>query len=372
MPAGSSNRDRPAPAVHRRILAACHTDVTPRLARSANDLNPAHDQAVASRCHDLAEETPASDLAETNGVRLVFHTVTAASPNDPDGQGVVPALRPVHGEGSHVPAGPSQRRNGHRPGSLLIAVATGLLFLLGVGLFAVSLDAQYRYVFHAKHQSAASWIEALALDVGMVIFSLLALGLARAGKPARVERVLITACAAASGVMNFAAANDTSLKSVLAYVMPPVFLAVVADRVVSVVRRHALGEDEQSPWLAAGTAVLYTLRLALALPSTAAGLRRWLLLKTPLPAATAPSVAPAPERKAIGGRRGPAGRRAESKTARFLALVAERHGPLAGFPPEHVSRTCTELAPEVGLDVGAARTALRRAVLAAQDGRQAK
>jgi hypothetical protein len=281
-------------------------------------------------------------------------------------------LRPVQGESGYRPAPAGTQGRSRRPGSVLIALATGLLFLLGVGLFAVSLDAQYRYVFHAKHQSAASWIEALALDVGMVIFSLLALGLARAGKPARVERVLITACAAASGVMNFAAANDASVKSVLAYVMPPVFLAVVADRVVSVVRRHALGEDERSPWLAAGAAVCYTLRLALAPPSTAAGLRRWLLLKTPLPAATAPAVAPAPERKAIGGRRGPAGRRAGSKTARFLALVEQRHGPLAGFPPEQVSRTCTELAPEVGLDAGAARTALRQAVLAAQDGRQGK
>jgi hypothetical protein len=131
----------------------------------------------------LAEETPAGGLAETNGVRLVFHTVTAASPYDPDGKGAVPALRPVHGEGSHAPAGTRQRRDGHRPGSVLIAVATGLLFVLGAGLFAVSLDAQYRYVFHAKHQSAASWIEALARDMGMVIFSLLALGLARAGKP---------------------------------------------------------------------------------------------------------------------------------------------------------------------------------------------
>ncbi len=331
----------------------------------------------------------------------MIHTVTAASPYDPDGQGVVPALHPVHGEGSNVPAGTRQRRIDRRPGSVLIAVATGLLFLLGVGLFAVSLDAQYRYVFHAKHQSAASWIEALALDVGMVIFSLLALGLARAGKPARVERVLITACAAASGVMNFAAANDTSLKSVLAYVMitacaaasgvmnfaaatdtslksvlayvmPPVFLAVVADRVVSVVRRHALGEDERSPWLAVGTALLYALRLVLALPSTATGLRCWLLLKTPLPASQAPAVASAPQPKAIDGKRGPSGPRAESKTARFLALVAERHGPLTGFPPGRVSATCTELAPQVGLDVGAARTALRRAVLASRDGSEGK
>jgi hypothetical protein len=253
---------------------------------------------------------------------------------------------------------------------VLVAVAIGLLFLLGVGLFAVSLDAQYRYVFHAKHQSAASWVEALALDVGMAIFSLLALGLARAGKPARVERVLITVCAAASGVMNFAAANDASLKSVLAYVMPPVFLAVVADRVVSVVRRHVLGEHERSPWLSAAPLILYLVRLVLAPPSTAAGLRRWLLLKTPLPAARPPAVTSAARRKAITGRRGQVGLRAESKTARFLALVEQRHGSLSAFPPDRVSPACTELAPEVGLDVGAARTALRRAVLAARDGRQ--
>jgi hypothetical protein len=244
-----------------------------------------------------------------------------------------------------------------------------MLFVLGVGLFAVSLDAQYRYVFHAKHQSAASWVEALALDVGMAIFSLLALGLARAGKPARVERVMITVCAGASGVMNFAAANDASPKSVLAYVMPPVFLAVVADRVVSVVRRHVLGEQEQSPWHGVIPLVMYLLRLILAPASTAAGLRRWLLVKTPLPAPAAPAVEAVP-RKAITSRDRPAGRRAESKTARFLALVAGQYGPLAHFPLERVSRTSAELAPQVGLDAGAARTALRRAVLTARDGRR--
>jgi hypothetical protein len=299
-----------------------------------------------------------------------MHTITAAAPRGPDGHGPGPALRPVHDAGTYRPALAGRGGSSRGPGSVLVAVATGLLFLLGVGLFAVSLDAQYRYVFHAKHQSAASWVEAVALDVGMAIFSLLALGLARAGKPARAERVLITACAAASGVMNFAAADDASPKSVLAYVMPPVFLAVVADRVVSVVRRHVLGEDERSPWQAAAPLALYGLRLVLALPSTAAGLRRWLLLKTPLPAAQAPATTAIPQPAAISSRRGPTGPRAESKTARFLALVTERHGPLADFPAERVARTCAELAPEVGLDIGAARTALRRAVLAAQGRRQ--
>ena len=302
----------------------------------------------------------------------MIHTVTAAGSHDGDGQGPGPVLHAVPGDPGHVLAGAGSRGSSGRPGSVLVAVAAGLLFVLGAGLFAVSLDAQYRYVFHAKHQTAASWVEALALDVGMAIFSLLALGLARAGKPARAERVLIMACAAASAVMNFAAANDASPKSVLAYVMPPVFLAVVADRVVSVARRHVLGEDERSPWLAAASLVAYALRLVLAPASTATGLRRWLLLTTPLPAARAPAAAPAPQPKAIGGRRGPPGRRAGSKTARFLALVEQRHGPLADFPPGRVARTCTELAPEVGLDAGAARTALRRAVLNAHDGGQDK
>jgi Protein of unknown function (DUF2637) len=298
----------------------------------------------------------------------VLQTVTAATPHDPDGQDHAPVLRLARG-GDGQPPGVAGPRGSRRPGSALVAVATGMLFVLGVGLFAVSLDAQYRYVFHAKHQSAASWVEALALDVGMAIFSLLALGLARAGKPARVERVMITVCAGASGVMNFAAANDASPKSVLAYVMPPVFLAVVADRVVSVVRRHVLGEQEQSPWHGAIPLVMYLLRLILAPPSTVGGLRRWLLVKTPLPAPAAPVVEGVP-RKAITSPDRSAGRRAESKTARFLALVAERYGPLAHIPLERVSRTCAELAPQVGLDAGAARTALRRAVLAARDGRR--
>lgn len=297
----------------------------------------------------------------------MINTVAADATRDTPGQAPAPFLRPIHTQDESGLTGARAGGRGREPGSALIAVATALLFLLGTGLFAVSLNAQYRYVFHAKHQSAASWAEALSLDFGMAIFSLLALGLARAGKPARVERVLIMACAAASSVMNFAAANDTSPKSVLAYVMPPVFLAVVTDRVVSVARRHVHGQGERSPWLAAGLVALYALRLVMALPSTAAGLRRWLLNSTPLPADRKPAVRPT-ARTAITRRHGLAGRRAGTKTSRFLALVAERRGPLADLALEDVSRTCTELAAEAGLDPGAARTALRKAVLAARGG----
>ena len=55
-----------------------------------------------------------------------------------------------------------------------------------------------------------------------------------------------------------------------------------------------------------------------------------------------------------------------TKTARFLALVAEENGPLAGIAVASVARICAVSAPLVGLNTGSARTALRRAVLSAQ------
>jgi hypothetical protein len=183
-----------------------------------------------------------------------------------------------------------KRRREIRAGSRMIATATALLFVLGAGLLGVSLAAQYKYLFVQRHQHVPALIEAVSLDVGMLIFSLLALGLARAGKAARVERALILVCAVGSAGMNLAAANDGSLRSVAAYTMPPVFLAIVADRVISVVRRHFLDDDERSAWsvlglslVATGRAALYVLRFVAAPPSTVSGARRALLAATPLP-----------------------------------------------------------------------------------------
>jgi hypothetical protein len=169
------------------------------------------------------------------------------------------------------------------PGSRLVSAATVLLALLAAGLFVVSLSAQYRYVFAVKHQSVPAAIEAIGLDVGMAIFSLLALGLAMAGQSARIERILIVVCALGSAGQNYAAADVTSPRSVAAYVVPPVFLAVVVDRVIAVVRRHVLGDCERSAWSGLGKAALYGLRFILAAPSTSSGLRRLVLELTPLP-----------------------------------------------------------------------------------------
>jgi hypothetical protein len=271
-----------------------------------------------------------------------------------------------------------ERGDGHR----LIAAGAVLLAALGVGLLAVSIDAQYRYVLAYRHQAATSVIEATALDVGMLIFSLLALGLARKGLAAKTERALIIGCAAGSALMNYAAADVTSPRSVLAYCMPPVFLAVVVDRVVATTRRHVLGMREgRSPWSVSATAAarvsralglitLYGLRFLVAAPSTCSGVRRAILAATRLPEIAAAAAdedqgqdeKPDRERRE---RRGGGGRNGDTKTARFLAAVQAKYGDFAMIAEDRVSPICTELAPTVGLDCGAARTALRARVLAA-------
>ena len=198
------------------------------------------------------------------------------------------------------------------PGSRLVLAATVLLGLLAAALFVVTLNAQFKYVFTVKQQAIPSMIEAASLDLGMAIFTLLALGLAMAGQAARIERALIVACAAGSAAQNYAAADVTSPRSVAAYVAPSLFLALVVDRVVAVMRRHVLGDAERSVWATVGRALgamlrafavvlLYGLRFVLAPPSTGMGLRRVVLNAAPLPAASArPELLAAEEVPAIG------------------------------------------------------------------------
>jgi hypothetical protein len=140
-----------------------------------------------------------------------------------------------------------------------------------------------------------------------------------------------------------------------------------------------LDDAESTPLAIIGGFLLWVLRLVLAPASTLAGFRRWVLDECPVAPGRRACAAREPgagiglrTRRAVGGRPAPRqprlGSRAGTKTERFLALVAERHGPLAGFPLASVSRVCSELAPEADLDLGAARTALRRHVQAARNG----
>jgi hypothetical protein len=185
-------------------------------------------------------------------------------------------------------------------------------------------------------------------------------------------------------------------------------------------RPPAAGRGEASLLAPLTGLALWLLRLSLAPRSTAAGFRDWVIEECPVapgrragrPAPAAiPLPAPAP---LPAGAAGPAGsgregnrlpaditgsgdrgrdtdtaraatasttagtgtpyrsrrtqartRDGRTKTARFLDMVTAEHGPLAGIPLESVARICAVSAPLADLNTGSARTALRRAVLAA-------
>ncbi len=115
-----------------------------------------------------------------------------------------------------------------------------------------------------------------------------------------------------------------------------------------------LAAEQATPLAILGGLILWLLRLALAPISTLAGFRAWVLAQCPV--APRPPVGPAPHpRKA-------------TKTARFLDLVTEREGSLASIPLHRVAAISATLAPQADLNAGAARTALRKAILAARNG----
>ncbi|HET9970357.1 MAG TPA: hypothetical protein VFQ68_19140 [Streptosporangiaceae bacterium] len=256
------------------------------------------------------------------------------------------------------------------PGSGLVLAATVLLGLLAAGLFLVTLNAQYKYVFAAKGQQIPAVIEAASLDLGMAIFTLLALGLAMAKQPARIERALIVACAVGSAGQNYAAADVSSPRSVAAYVVPSLFLALVVDRTVAVVRRHALGAGERSVWSTVGRAaaviarglglvLLYALRFVLAPPSTGAGLRRVVLNAAPVPAPPVRLVLEADEPKAELPPPPPPAEPAELAGASKKARLAWWYEQDPGYGNRSaVAAAAKRLAPKVDLSEGTARAYL--------------
>ncbi|MGI5322056.1 hypothetical protein [Actinomadura nitritigenes] len=173
-----------------------------------------------------------------------------------------------------------------RAGGWLLAVASVLLLILATAQGYVSYRAQYAFVHAQKHEHAASMLEALGLDAAAVIFALLALAQARLGRSAVAERALNLACVLGSLFMNALSADPGSAKSVAAWVLPAALYAAASDRLIAVVRQRALagrdGAEEGSPLAAARGVALWTLRLALALPSTMSGFRAWVLDEAPV------------------------------------------------------------------------------------------
>ena len=82
----------------------------------------------------------------------------------------------------------------------------------------------------------------------------------------------------------------------------------------------------------------------------------------------APGRRASPSAEARPGLGGGTVPRKATKTARFLFLVTERHGPLASIPLDRVASISAALASSANLHVGAARAALRKAVLSARNG----
>ncbi|MHB1818388.1 MAG: hypothetical protein ACYCO9_10190 [Streptosporangiaceae bacterium] len=299
------------------------------------------------------------------------------------------ASGPPHGAG-HRPTPAGMSRDG-RPGRWLAAAMVSLA-VLAAAAAAVSFAAQYRMVLAAKGSAPVAGLEAGIPDVAALIFATLGIALALHGKRAIRARVLNVAAVGTSVLMNALAAAP-GWRAAAIWVMPPVAYAIASDTLIGVVRAHAiarhkalnaaLAEDDATPLAIVGGLLLWLLRLLVAPVSTLGGFRAWVVEecpvapgrraepvrvsrapRPPVTTARANAIPAIPARSSHAGR----GSRAGSKTARFLALVATRHGPLEAFPIGEVSQVSAELAPEVGLNPGAARAALRRRILALQNG----
>jgi hypothetical protein len=179
---------------------------------------------------------------------------------------------------------------------------------------------------------------------------------------------------------------------VAAYVAAPVFLAVITDRVIAVIRQHVLPRDTESAWAPLGHAAvaglrlaavvaLYLLRTMLAPSGTLQGLRQAVLDAAPVPAMTdirrtggEPLLCPAHDHEVPEHG---SGLPSEDKNAAQVSAVAGRQGAgqlVTGFPTKKAAflsryrahpqygnrsaagRVAAELAPLAGLQAGIGRT----------------
>jgi hypothetical protein len=261
---------------------------------------------------------------------------------------------------------------GDRSGLWLRNAAAGLC-LLATAAATVSFTAQYRMIDATRHLPVVAALEAGIPDAAALVFACLGIALALHGRRAIRARALNLASVGASVFMNAIAAAP-GWRNLAIWAMPPIAYALASDTLIGVVRawalaRHqqqatALADQEATPLAVLGGLLLWLLRLALAPASTLAGFRAWVLEECPV----APGRRAALPAQARPGQGGEAVPRKATKTARFLSLVAERNGPLAAIPLDRVAAISAALAPAAGLNTGAARAALRKAVLAARNG----
>ena len=270
------------------------------------------------------------------------------------------------------PAPPGRPRD--RSGLWLRNAAAGL-GVLAAAAATVSFTAQYRMVDATRRLPAIAALEAAIPDAAALVFASLGIALALHGRRALRTRALNLAAVGTSVFMNVLAA-EPGWRNLAIWALPPVAYALASDTLIGVVRawaiaRHrqlgaALAADAPTPLAILGGLALWLLRLTLAPASTLTGFRAWVLAgvpgrpRPPRPPGTATAVLAGPGRGTVP--------RKATKTARFLDLVTERHGSLASIPLDATAAIASALAPLAGLHPGAARTALRKAVLAARNG----
>jgi hypothetical protein len=274
-------------------------------------------------------------------------------------------------------AQPGWARPGKNRSGLWLRNAAAGLCVLAAAAAAVSFTAQYRMADAARRLPVIAALEASIPDAAALVFACLGVAVALHGRRALRPRALNLAAVGTSVFMNAIAAAP-GWRNLAIWAMPPIAYALASDTLVGVVRAWTLARyreldatlavEEATPLAIAGGLILWLLRLALAPASTLAGFRAWVLEECPVAPGrraarpTRPSAAVRP-----GRGRGTVPRKA-TKTARFLSLVTERNGPLASIPLDRVAQISAALAPAADLNPGAARTALRKAVLAARNG----
>jgi hypothetical protein len=285
----------------------------------------------------------------------------------------VPVIRDTGTAASTRPRLPGQDRS-----AVWLRYAAAGLCALAAAAAAVSFTAQYRMVNATRHLPVVAALEAAIPDVAALVFACLGIALALHGRRALRARALNLAAVGASVFMNAIAAAP-GWRNLAIWAMPPVAYALASDTLIGVVRAWALARhqhpdtagDAATPLAIVGGLILWLLRLALAPASTLAGFRAWVLEECPVapgrrarsaptvPSAATPRTAPSPRLANVPR---------QTKTARFLSFVTERYGPLASIPLDRVAGISAALASQVDLNTGAARTALRKAVLAARNG----
>jgi len=277
------------------------------------------------------------------------------------------------------PAGGRPRRtaSGRDHSGIWLRNAAAGLCLLAAAAAVVSFTAQYRLVYATRRLAVVAGLEAAIPDAAALVFACLGIALALHRRRAVRARILNLASTGTSVFMNTIAAAP-GWRNLTVQAMPPVAYALASDtlngRGNGVVRARAIARhqdpgarvvpEDRTPLAVAGGLVLWLLRLTLAPVSTLAGFRAWVVGECPVAPGRRQAPAPRPDSSPH-----PAKVPQEAtKTARFLDLATERAGSLASIPLDRVAGIAADLAPQVGLNTGSARAALRKAVLAARNG----